>query len=320
MLPPRQGGVLSLDRCRLVPVLGGTFHGSISCPFETRLLPHGLRALLLGSAALLAVLGGLSSAPAHAQSAAFHYRPERAPAVGTVWHFAKSNRDGSVPWHLDLFFASPTRIEVVKWAEGATDFVEVHADLDFARAMPVVLQQWNTTKAAREPRLWAFLPADAGELRLSVAGGPVLVSHYTFAPLQVWGFDLMGMAPMFPHLAAPDRPFEVTFLDPNRPGSNGAPFVVERGRFTPDGEETLDGVVCRRYRLAGPVFGDAVGTVWLGKGDGSLRRAEHALRTSTDWTDFRLVRVGEEKMDGIAWESFKLGLAEAVRRTGGAPE
>lgn len=264
-------------------------------------------------------LSGLLPASAQSQSSAFQHRPERAPATGTVWHFTKSNRDGSMPWHFEVFFASPTRVEVVKWLKGATDFVEVHADFDFARAMPVVLQQWNTTKAGREPRLWAFLPADASELRLSVAGGPVLVSPYSLAPLQVWGFDLMGLAPMFPHLSAPERPFEVSFLDPNRPGPGGAPFMVDRGRFTPDGEETLDGVVCRRYRLAGPVFGDAVGTVWLGKADGTLRRAEHALRTSTDWTDFRLVRVGEEKLDGIAWERFKLGLAEAVRRAGGAP-
>ncbi len=278
-----------------------------------RQLPPIARLALFG---FLALGGALQ--PAAAQVSAFRYRPERAPAVGTVWHFTKSNRDGSAPWHLDAFVASPTRIEAVKWAGGATDFVEVHADLDLARAMPAVMQQWNTVAAGRKPRLWAELPAEAKELRLKIADGPSFVVPYEMAPLHVWGFDLMGLALLFPHLAEPDRPFEVSFLDPNQPGPKEAPFLVDRARFTPAGEETVDGAPCRKYELAGPVFGEAKGAVWLSKADGTLRRAEHAVRTSTDWNDFKLVRTGEEKLDGLAWERFKEGLAEAVRAARGA--
>jgi|CXWL01.1.fsa_nt_gi hypothetical protein len=273
----------------------------------------------LGPLVLLASLAaaGIPASPVAAQTSAFSYRPERAPAVGTVWHYTKSNRDGSEPWHLDAFLASPTRVEVVKWVEGASDFVEVHADLDFARAMPAVLEQWNTTAAGREPTLAAVLPATVNELRLAMANGQSAAVPYAAGPLHVWGFDLMSLHLALPHLVAPDRSFEVTFLDPNRPGADGAPFLVDRARFTPAGDETAAGVACRRYELAGPVFGGATGAVWVAKADGTLVQAEHAIPTSTDWRDFRLTRVGTETMGTLDWERFKLGLAAAVAKASG---
>lgn len=76
-------------------------------------------------------------------------------------------------------------------------------------------------------------------------------------------------------------------------------------------------MACRRYQLSGPLFGELVGTVWVDRNDGTLVKAEHPLRTSTDWNDFQLVRTGLETLDGLAWERFKLGLAEAVRASAG---
>lgn len=154
---------------------------------------------------------------AHAQSSAFRYQPERAPAPGTVWHYTKSNIDGSAPWHLDLYVASPTRIDVVKWVEGASDFVEVTADIDLARGMPVNLQQWNTTASAREPRLWGTTEGD--KLIVALAGGPRFELETGGQPLHLWGFDLMGLAFVLPHLLTPDQAFEIGVVDPNRPGT-----------------------------------------------------------------------------------------------------
>lgn len=60
-------------------------------------------------------------------------------------------------------------------------------------------------------------------------------------------------------------------------------MLVERATLKPVGEETIDGVVSRKYALAGAFFGDRVGTVWVGRDSGRIERAEHAVRTSTDW-------------------------------------
>lgn len=249
------------------------------------------------------------SAPTLAQLSAFSYQPERAPPVGTVWHYTKSNRDGSDPWHLDVYFAAPNRIEVVKWVEGASDFVEVIADLDPARAMPVVMSQWNTAEGRRQPRLSAR--AEGGQaLSVHLPDGNQAKIEAQLAPLHVWGFDLMGLAFMLPHLVDPAQAFEVSFVDPNRPGQ-GAPFAVDRARFEPQGFEDIDGVRSRKYQLGGPIFGEHQGTVWLNAESGRLERAEHVIPTSTDWKDFKLDLVGSEQLGGLAWEAFKQGLADA---------
>ncbi|MBL8246171.1 MAG: hypothetical protein JNL89_18380 [Rhodanobacteraceae bacterium] len=258
------------------------------------------------------LLASTLSLPSHARAEAFVYRPDRAPAPGTVWHYTKSNIDGSDPWHLDVYFASPTRIDVVKWAEGGSDFVEVAADFDPARAMPVNLQQWNTTAEGRAPRLWAN--AEADKLTVQLAGGPRFELAAHGRPLHLWGFDLMGLAFMLPHLADPTRAFELQVVDPNRPGEGEQPFAQGVARFELAGVETIDGVTARRYRISGAVFGDAAGWLWVDQASGRLLRSQHPVPTSTDWNDWKLSSTGEETMDGNQWESFKLNLARALRK------
>lgn len=253
----------------------------------------------------------LLAATAHAQSSAFQYQPERAPKPGTVWRYSKSNIDGSAPWHLSLYVASPTRIDVLKWVEGAPDFVEVAADIDLARAMPVNLQQWNTTASAREPRLWGNTVGDA--LTVTLAGGPTFELAAGGQPLHLWGFDLMGLAFVLPHLIDPDAAFEIMVVDPNRPGSDGQPFAQGIARFEPAGAETIGGVAARKYRISGQVFGAAEGWLWADRASGRLLRVVHPVPTSSDWSDWKLDAVGVEQFDGIRWEQFKLGLAQQIR-------
>jgi hypothetical protein len=263
--------------------------------------------------ALALILGAATSASADGP---FRYQPERAPAPGTLWHFVKSNRDGSRPWKLDAYFAAPGRIEVVKWAEGASDFVEVFADIDLSRGMPQVSTQWNTERGRRQPRMWATA-APGRPFHVQLADGKQLDLDVPPGSVHFWGFDLMGAAVMLPHLVDPAVPFELTFIDPNRPGKAGSPALVDTGRFEPAGEETVHGVRCRKYRLAGPVFDGAEGSVWIDAKTGRLEQAEHPVRTSTDWTDWKLELVGSETTDALAWESFKLGLADKQRGPGG---
>ncbi len=257
------------------------------------------------------LLAATLTGSAQAQSSAFQYRAERAPTPGTVWHYTKSNIDGSAPWHLDLYVASPTRIDVVKWVEGAADFVEVSADIDVDRAMPVNLQQWNTTASAREPRLWGSVRAD--KLMVTLAGGPTFELATAGQPLHLWGFDLMGLAFVLPHLVDADAAFEINVVDPNRPGTEDQPFAQGIARFEPAGKEAINGVAARKYRIRGDVFGAVEGWLWADAASGRLLRVVHPVPTSSDWSDWKLDAVGVEQVDGIRWEQFKLGLARKMR-------
>lgn len=258
-----------------------------------------------------ALLLVFACADARAQAGAFRHDPTHAPAPGTVWRWTKSNRDGSEPWHLEMYVASPTRIEVLKWVEGGSDIVEVSADIDPARAMPVNLQQWNTSADGRRPRVWGN--ADATHLTIQIADGPSFPLAHDGQPLHLWGFDLMGLAFLLPHLADQEKAFEIGIVDPNRPAADGQGFAQGSVRFEPAGIEDIDGEPARRYRIVGAVFGDAEGAIWVARNGGRLLRAEHAVPTSTDWTDWKLAAAGVARMDGIAWERHKLALAAALR-------
>lgn len=248
------------------------------------------------------------SGPIAAEQRLFEYQTARAPAPGTVWHYTKSARDGSDPWHVDLYFASPTRIEVLKWLEGASDFVEVHADLDATQALATRMSQWVTMHGRRDPKL-ALSQAAPGAFTLNM-GDQQLEIQTKPGPMQIWGFDLMAMAYLLPHLSKPERAFSVTMIDPNKPGAQG-PMLIDEAVFTPVGEENIDGVLTRKYRIAGPVFGEGVGHMWVSKDSGRMERVVHSVPSSTDWPDLKLEFESESQMHGVAWERFKMGLADA---------
>lgn len=263
-----------------------------------------------------ALLFALAAPFACAQSSAFQYDPAKAPPTGTRLLYTKSNRDGSKPWHFEVYYQSPTRINVIKWVEGNTDFVEIMADIDPALAMPTVLQQWNTAAGRREPRLaLVAVPGKTGPvLRVQLADGPSFeLEATTPAPFNFWGFDLAGLGFMLPHRKDPTQPLELWFADPNRANNDGTPVLVDRATMTLVGEEAVDGVASYKYALAGPFFGDQTGTVWVGRDSGRIERAEHPVRTSTDWDDWKLEFERAETIDGNAWEKHKLELSDAQR-------
>jgi len=257
----------------------------------------------------LFTLGLLAAATAaQAQASAFQPDPQRAPETGSTWTYSKSNRDGSNAWTLVMHVVSPTHIEVVKTNRKAA-YVEVHAQVDLATAMPVRLQQWNLECGQRLPSVSAEGDTTDGRstVRVHLAQGMRLAVQAP-GPLHMWGFDLTGFALIAPYLRQPAAAFELQFADPNQPG-DGQPVKVAAARFEPQGQGEVQGQTATRYRLSGPLFGALEGSVWLSP-KGELLQAEHGLRTSTDWRDWKLTRQKAERLDRIAWERLKLQMQQ----------
>src|SRR5688572_20297670 len=143
----------------------------------------------------LAALTALASPIAFAQVEAFRFDAAKAFPPGTHLHYTKSNRDGSKPWHFEIYVQSPTRINVIKWVEGNTDFVEIMADIDPARAMPVVLQQFNIASSRREPRMHvdAVFADGLAMLKAQLVDGPQFDLQGSSDLMNFWGFDLAGV-------------------------------------------------------------------------------------------------------------------------------
>jgi hypothetical protein len=79
-------------------------------------------------AAVLASALLLTASSASAQRAALEYRPDRVP-VGEVFHFVKSQRDGTNAARVSVYVAAPDRVEGLKWSEGDGHATRVTADL-----------------------------------------------------------------------------------------------------------------------------------------------------------------------------------------------
>ena len=71
-------------------------------------------------ATLLSALLLLCALPAVAQLPALKFDPAKVPA-GQVFHFVKSQRDGSHATRISVYMASQERIEALKWDEGGEE-------------------------------------------------------------------------------------------------------------------------------------------------------------------------------------------------------
>lgn len=229
---------------------------------------------------------------------------------GRLLHYLKSNRDGSQPWQVDVYTVGPTRIEVVKYRRGGEDMVVVEADLDPVRGHLAHVFQHNLTRKEAWPSMSEAVAADGKAVAIRLGNGQQMSFPLADAPFHFYGFDFLGVGWLLPHLAEPGAAFEISFVDPNRPsGKEDIPFVFTTARFEPAGEETVNGVLCRKYKLAGPFFAGFEGWLWAGKESRRLEKVESSLRTSIDWEkDFKLELQGSEAIDDFEWEKRKAAM------------
>ena len=259
---------------------------------------------------LLALVFATALATANAQTSRFQYSPERVP-VGTVYHYTKSNLDGSNPWRLSTYVASRTRIDVVKWAGEPGQLVNVTAEFNWSSAVAERLEQWNPRDGAMALTMAGELALDGRTLTLALANGQKLAIAADAGPLHVYGFDLQSLNMAYRHLADPTRSFEVGLVGMNRKPSPERPEpVVYFGRtvFEYAGEEQVGGAACRKYRITGPGMDGKPGTAWFDRDAGHLVKIESPWPASDDWTTYRLELDKVERMTPFAWHAFKAGV------------
>ena len=88
------------------------------------------RRILLLSLLCAALL--LCAPPANAQLEAWRFEAAKVP-VGRVFHYLKSQRDGTHATRISVYMASNERIEALKWDEGGDEATLVIGDMDWSR-------------------------------------------------------------------------------------------------------------------------------------------------------------------------------------------
>lgn len=237
-----------------------------------------------------------------AQIFAFRSRPERIP-VGTVYHYLKTNIDGTKPETVSIYVSSRDRIESFKYHEKGTRAGLVMADMDWKTFSARRLESWQVY-SNEDRRLFGTLEFDPGKAALNVripAVKPETESvPVPFAPFHLYNFDLASLNVAFSQLAHPERPFVVGIIDPTF--RTDAPLIVYKGEMNVAFErnEMRNGRKCRRYAASGPGIGGR-GTIWVTRERPIIQDMEFDVPDNPEWDTFKLKLVSVEKMTRSDW-------------------
>ncbi|MEA2561016.1 MAG: hypothetical protein QOH06_2520 [Acidobacteriota bacterium] len=205
--------------------------------------------------------------PAAAQVEAFHYDAARAAQVpvGKVYHYLKTNIDGTHPEHVSIRVGSPERIESFKFHPGDPPAALVTADMDWQVFSVRKIDSWHRMADGQRKLMATLTALDGGKrvnVELPMLGKPAETVEIGRLPWHIYNFDLASLGFAFRHLVDPKGRFTIGIADPN---FGEGPAFLYRGKAEVSylGEETRAGVLCRRYRIDGPGLQNRGGFLWV---------------------------------------------------------
>jgi pimeloyl-ACP methyl ester carboxylesterase len=233
------------------------------------------------------------------------YDPERVPA-GTVYHYTKSNPDGTGRQDLSVIVAG-SRVEVFRRPPGAWNGDLMVLFMDWPNGSARRVEAWSVEGGGGRQLEAVFeaLPAEkALRGELFFLGRPAETIAAPASPWHLWSLDLTSLAATLPHLADPAESFTfgVVRLDftPNQ-----TPFRYDgRVTATPAGNEDRGGVPTVRYKLSGEGLEGREGSLWVARDSGRLQDLEIAS-AGGDKPGLKLHLEKVERVDQAGWEKFR---------------
>jgi pimeloyl-ACP methyl ester carboxylesterase len=260
---------------------------------------------LLTACLVLACLGAAAARPAHAQAETFRYQPNRVPA-GTVYHYTKSNVDGTGRQDVSLYMAGD-HVEVFRRPPGAWNGDLAILSMDWADGEARRIEAWSVEGGGGKQLELVFeaLPAQkALRGELFFIGRPAETIEAPAPPWHLWNLDLASLAVALPHLADPAGSF--TF------GVVSLVFAPNQTPFRYDGpvtasfvaDEDRGGVPTRKYKLSGEGLRGREGALWVARKGGHLQDVEIGP-ADEDEGSLKLHLEKVERMDPAGWERFR---------------
>ena len=237
--------------------------------------------------------------------------------VGTVYHYVKSNIDGSHAIDITVYVASESDLEVLKIEADGSGGAYVTVNMNWRTFSPSSLLSWFFLRNG-QLRFQARLGVDAERHIVHVAlpdqSGETAIGHY---PFHLYNFDFMSLNFAFRHLVDPEEPFEIGIADPDWnafSAGKGSPFAYY-GKVLVEyvGDEEWKGVACRKYRVGGPGLNDEFGSIWVNKEKGHFENVEHPWRDNPGWKNFKFELQSTERMTAVQWQEFMQDQVEAMR-------
>ena len=264
-------------------------------------------ALALGGCSLF---GFAKKAPVGVE--AFAYQASRVP-VGTVYHYVKSNIDGSTPERVSLYVSDETTLEAYRWREPKPQTTTyVKATMDWGRLSAIRLesqrkQRWMGSQvnaiAEYTPSTKTMSIEFSDKTRHTVT-----IEH---VPFHFYQFDLASLNVAFRQLKDPTAPFQVGIVNPTFAETGAALEYRGQATITYEKEEKRAELPCRRYHIDGPGVKNQGGTIWVDRNEGHIVDLEIKNPNHPDWVSFKLKFVGRETMTPPEWQAFMKSRAEA---------
>jgi hypothetical protein len=234
----------------------------------------------------------------------FLYRPELIEP-GTVYHYIKSNIDGSYPARIFIHVRDNDHLEVLKFEKHGMDCALVQAHMDWQTFSADRLESWVLTPDGKKyPQ--ACLSSSYTDKTCTISwqgqNDVVTVGHY---PVHVYNFDFISLNYILRHWNDPEGEVTIGILQPN---------------FDPDPKTIMnyEGTVlikfleeeehhqqpCRKYRIWGEGLKGCDGLMWVNKSKGYIEDIEISIADNPNWDNFKFKFISSEQMDVRQWTEF----------------
>lgn len=234
---------------------------------------------------------------------------ETASATGRIYHYVRSNQDGSAPEHVWVYRAADNKLEVYKAVERCTDAAFVTAWIDPQTGRASLINRGRLMPEARYEN-FANLAYDGTSGRLTVDAA--LPDHSVSEEVRVrdaawhlYDFDLATLSVQTMGLADPRAGFSfglpLVWTDPadndflRHLGTARAEFVRE---------ENYRGAPALRFEVGGEALGDRGGPLWIDAADGHVLGAAWDMPNHADMEDFAIRLADVDDGGDAGWDAL----------------
>jgi len=234
----------------------------------------------------------------------FKYQPEKIQS-GTVYHYIKSNIDGSYPAHVYIRVMDTDNIDVWKFEEHNIDAAHVSAHMDWKTFSADKIESLVVTSDGNG-RPQAKLTSSRADMSFTIhwrdRADTIQVGHY---PVHIYNFDFISLNFSLRHWVKPEGEATIGIIQPDF-NPNPDTLMKYEGTLTIRyvGDEHRHNKACRKYTIVGHAFKDQKGLMWVDRSAGHVEDMEIPVPDNPACEDFKFELFSINQMDNETWGTF----------------
>jgi len=234
----------------------------------------------------------------------FKYQPEKIQ-LGRVYHYIKSNIDGSYPARVYIRVMDTDNLDVWKFEEHNIDAAHVSAHMDWKTFSADKIESWVVTSDGNR-RYQAKLTSSRAETTFTIhwrdRADTIQVGHY---PVHVYNFDFISLNFSLPYWVKPEGEITIGIIQPDF-NPNSATLLKYEGTITLHyvEDEHRHNKACRKYIINGEAFQGQKGLMWVDRSAGHIEDMEIPVADNPAWEDFKFELFSINQMVSETWATF----------------